>query len=118
MFSAAEAIARTHGWAVISSTATPGFLAGIGDDMLRQAGISISPGLITKAAEATEGYPFLIQLVGYYLLAGGKQRELEAGPKQRSTGNQRRPKAQHTGRLRVNTLGHLGQRPRVPKRHG
>ncbi|MET3812395.1 ATP-binding protein [Arthrobacter sp. UYEF3] len=35
MLSAAEEIARAHGWAVISRTATPGFLAGIGDDMLR-----------------------------------------------------------------------------------
>lgn len=35
MLSAAERIARAHGWAVISRTATPGFLAGIGDDMLR-----------------------------------------------------------------------------------
>ena len=35
MLSAAERIARTHGWAVISRTANPGFLAGIGDDMLR-----------------------------------------------------------------------------------
>src|SRR6478609_10014127 len=35
MLSAAERIAGTHGWAVISRTANPGFLAGIGDDMLR-----------------------------------------------------------------------------------
>lgn len=35
MLSAAEAIARDHGWAVISRTANPGFLARIGDDMLR-----------------------------------------------------------------------------------
>nr|WP_237740654.1 ATP-binding protein [Arthrobacter crystallopoietes] len=35
MLSAAEAIARNHGWAVVSRTATPGFLARIGDDMLR-----------------------------------------------------------------------------------
>lgn len=35
MLSEAESIAREHGWAVISRTATPGFLAGIGDDMLR-----------------------------------------------------------------------------------
>ena len=34
MLTAAEAIAREHGWAVISRTATPGFLAGIGQDML------------------------------------------------------------------------------------
>jgi hypothetical protein len=34
MLSAAEGIARAHGWAVISRTATPGFLAGVGDDML------------------------------------------------------------------------------------
>ncbi|MDJ0358462.1 ATP-binding protein [Paenarthrobacter sp. PH39-S1] len=34
MLSAAEGIARTHGWAVISRTANPGFFAGIGDDML------------------------------------------------------------------------------------
>jgi hypothetical protein len=38
MLSAAEAIARTHGWAVISRTANPGFLAGISDDMLRLVG--------------------------------------------------------------------------------
>lgn len=36
MLSAAENIARSNGWAVISRTATPGFLAGIGNDMLRQ----------------------------------------------------------------------------------
>lgn len=35
MLSAAEAIARNHGWAVISRTANPGFLARVGDDMLR-----------------------------------------------------------------------------------
>lgn len=35
MLSAAEDIARKHGWAVISRTANPGFLARIGDDMLR-----------------------------------------------------------------------------------
>ena len=35
MLSAAESIARNHGWAVISRTANPGFLAKIGDDMLR-----------------------------------------------------------------------------------
>lgn len=35
MLSAAEEIARDHGWAVISRTAHPGFLARIGDDMLR-----------------------------------------------------------------------------------
>ena len=35
MLSAAEEIARKHGWAVISRTANPGFLARIGDDMLR-----------------------------------------------------------------------------------
>ena len=34
MLSAAEGVARAHGWAVISRTATPGFLAGVGDDML------------------------------------------------------------------------------------
>jgi hypothetical protein len=37
MLSAAEGIAREHGWAVISRTANPGFLARIGDDMLRLA---------------------------------------------------------------------------------
>jgi hypothetical protein len=36
-------------------------------ELFSQGGISISPDLINKAAEATEGYPFLIQLVGYYL---------------------------------------------------
>lgn len=35
MLSEAEGIARNHGWAVISRTATPGFLSGVGDDMLR-----------------------------------------------------------------------------------
>ncbi|WP_026550375.1 ATP-binding protein [Arthrobacter sp. Br18] len=35
MLSAAEDIARDQGWAVISRTANPGFLARIGDDMLR-----------------------------------------------------------------------------------
>jgi hypothetical protein len=35
MLSAAEEVARNHGWAVISRTANPGFLAKIGDDMLR-----------------------------------------------------------------------------------
>ena len=32
-----------------------------------QAGVSVSPGLVRYAAEATGGYPFLIQLVGYFL---------------------------------------------------
>jgi hypothetical protein len=36
-------------------------------ELFNQGGISISPDLVQKAAEATEGYPFLIQLVGYYL---------------------------------------------------
>ncbi|MFC8039697.1 AAA family ATPase [Paenarthrobacter sp. NPDC057355] len=35
MLTTAENIARDHGWAVISRTANPGFLARIGDDMLR-----------------------------------------------------------------------------------
>lgn len=37
------------------------------NELFSQGGISISPDLINEAAEATEGYPFLIQLVGYYL---------------------------------------------------
>ncbi|MFK0039812.1 AAA family ATPase [Paenarthrobacter sp. NPDC090517] len=42
-------------------------------ELFGQGGVSISPDLISKAAEATEGYPFLIQLVGYYLwLEAGK----------------------------------------------
>ena len=42
-------------------------------ELFSQAGISISADLVTRAAEATEGYPFLIQLVGYYLwLESGK----------------------------------------------
>jgi hypothetical protein len=36
-------------------------------ELFSLGGISLSPDLINKAAEATEGYPFLIQLVGYYL---------------------------------------------------
>ncbi|MGC0239615.1 hypothetical protein [Arthrobacter sp. SD76] len=32
-----------------------------------EGGITVSPDRISEAAEATEGYPFLIQLVGYYL---------------------------------------------------
>lgn len=36
-------------------------------ELFSQGDISISPDLINQAAEATEGYPFLIQLVGYYL---------------------------------------------------
>lgn len=32
-----------------------------------EAGYSISPELVGRAAEATKGYPFLIQLVGYFL---------------------------------------------------
>jgi hypothetical protein len=35
MLSEAEGIARNHGWSIISRTAAPGFLAGVGDDMLR-----------------------------------------------------------------------------------
>ena len=35
MLSEAEGIARNHEWAVISRAATPDFLAGVGDDMLR-----------------------------------------------------------------------------------
>ena len=43
-------------------------------ELFSQGGIGISPGLINEAAEATEGYPFLIQLVGYYLwLEAGKE---------------------------------------------
>lgn len=42
-------------------------------ELFSQGGISISPDLIAEEAEATEGYPFLIQLVGYYLcLEAGK----------------------------------------------
>ncbi|MEI2279515.1 hypothetical protein OHC50_18825 [Paenarthrobacter ilicis] len=42
-------------------------------ELFSQGGISISPDLINTAAEATEGYPFLIQLVGCYLwLEAGK----------------------------------------------
>jgi hypothetical protein len=37
------------------------------NELFSQGGISISPDLINEAAEATEGSPFLIQLVGYYL---------------------------------------------------
>lgn len=36
-------------------------------ELFRRNGIDVSPAHITEAAEATEGYPFLIQLVGYYL---------------------------------------------------
>lgn len=35
MLGAAEDIAWNHGWSAISRTASPGFLAKIGDDMLR-----------------------------------------------------------------------------------
>ncbi|MFF2317877.1 hypothetical protein ACFVTE_16585 [Arthrobacter sp. NPDC058097] len=35
--------------------------------MFSHGGITISHDLISEAAEATEGHPFLIQLVGYYL---------------------------------------------------
>ncbi|QOT18584.1 AAA family ATPase [Paenarthrobacter sp. YJN-5] len=42
-------------------------------ELFSQGGIDVTPGLISKAAEATEGYPFLIQLVGYFLwLEAGK----------------------------------------------
>jgi hypothetical protein len=42
-------------------------------ELFSEGGISLSPDLINEAAEATEGYPFLIQLVGYYLwLEAGK----------------------------------------------
>jgi hypothetical protein len=36
-------------------------------ELFSRGGIEVSPTLISEAAEATEGYPFLIQLVGYYL---------------------------------------------------
>jgi hypothetical protein len=36
-------------------------------ELFREGGIDVSPELVSQAAEATEGYPFLIQLVGYYL---------------------------------------------------
>ncbi|MDQ0819177.1 hypothetical protein QFZ79_001471 [Arthrobacter sp. V4I6] len=36
-------------------------------ELFSQGGISISPDLINESAEATEGYPFLIELVGYCL---------------------------------------------------
>ncbi|MET4538383.1 hypothetical protein ABIE37_000138 [Arthrobacter bambusae] len=39
--------------------ATPSY-----SELFSQGSISISPDLINKAAEATEGHPFLIQLVG------------------------------------------------------
>lgn len=32
-----------------------------------EAGFDVSPGLVRRSAEATGGYPFLIQLVGYFL---------------------------------------------------
>ncbi|MDN3483668.1 ATP-binding protein [Arthrobacter sp. APC 3897] len=43
-----------------------------------RAAIKVSPGLVHRAAEATGGYPFLIQLVGYFLWreAEGNQRSL------------------------------------------
>lgn len=41
--------------------------------LFSQGGIQISPELIREAAEATEGYPFLIQLVGYYLWMGAEK---------------------------------------------
>lgn len=36
-------------------------------DTFSDAGITVAPGLVRKAAAATGGYPFLIQLVGYFL---------------------------------------------------
>ncbi|MFP3579689.1 AAA family ATPase [Arthrobacter sp. fls2-241-R2A-200] len=36
-------------------------------ELFREGGIDIPDELTAEAAEATEGYPFLIQLVGYYL---------------------------------------------------
>lgn len=36
-------------------------------ELFTEGGIDVSPELIGEAAEPTEGYPFLIQLVGYYL---------------------------------------------------
>ncbi|MGF9664270.1 hypothetical protein AAIH25_20630 [Arthrobacter crystallopoietes] len=42
-------------------------------ELFRDGGIHVPPELLSEAAEATEGYPFLIQLVGYYLwMAAGK----------------------------------------------
>ncbi|GAA3313929.1 ATP-binding protein [Arthrobacter ramosus] len=49
-----------------------------------RAGIGLSPDLVHRAAEATGGYPFLIQLVGYFLWReaennGGTLTEIEVG---------------------------------------
>lgn len=35
--------------------------------IFRETGIAIEPEMVRRAAEATEGYPFLIQLIGYHL---------------------------------------------------
>lgn len=55
-------------------------------DLFKQGDITVPPELIEKAAEATEGYPFLIQLVGYYLWmeAGKAGWTLEASTVQRA----------------------------------
>ena len=37
------------------------------EETFRDGGFTIAPDLIRKAADATSGYPFLIQLVGYFL---------------------------------------------------
>ena len=70
MLSAAEGIARSHGWAVISQTANPGFLARIGDDMLRildELGDGPPTRRITAFSAAGFGLTRNLQLVGYYL---------------------------------------------------
>jgi len=37
------------------------------DETFTAAGFDVAPGVITRAADATGGYPFLVQLVGYFL---------------------------------------------------
>jgi hypothetical protein len=43
------------------------------DQAFAQAGRSFSDGSSGEAAAATEGYPYLIQLLGYYLFNSGRQ---------------------------------------------
>ena len=54
-------------------------------ELFGQSGMKIEPGVLKRAAQSTGGYPFLIQLVGYYLWraaeAGGGKLDAEAADK-------------------------------------
>ncbi|MDR0627113.1 MAG: ATP-binding protein [Bifidobacteriaceae bacterium] len=54
------------------------------EDQAKATGVAFETGLLDQAADATEGYPFMIQLVGYHVWRQAEagrigQRQLEAG---------------------------------------